>query len=123
MALKQQPSSKPALSTKTLIYGISSVIAVAAIVMGVLGIEGIEEIEASQSFTNVAISGAGNAGTDIAISISSDGGFALGDINDENESTATYSADADGDNILNTGNYVAVIEAGNQRIQRRIEKR
>lgn len=83
MALKNQPSPKPALSSKVLVYGVSSFIAISAIILGVMGIEGIEETEVSQSFSNVAISGSGNAGTDIAISTNSDGGFAWGDINND----------------------------------------
>lgn len=61
MALKNQPSPKPALSSKVLLYKISSILAMAAIMLRVMENEEVEEIEVSQSFSNVTISGAGNA--------------------------------------------------------------
>ncbi|MEL6674260.1 MAG: FG-GAP-like repeat-containing protein [Bacteroidota bacterium] len=41
------------------------------------------ETQSTQSFSNVAISGTGNAGTALAVSGSKDGGFAWGDINND----------------------------------------
>ena len=55
----------------------------ALILAGILAIQSTDETTSTQAFTNVAIAGAGNAGTAAAISGAKDGGFAWGDINQD----------------------------------------
>lgn len=66
----------------------------ALILAGILATQSTDSTTAGQAFTNVAISGSGNAGTAAAVSGNKDGGFAWGDIN----------ADGYLDMVVNTDN-------------------
>lgn len=77
--LSQKPSKSFLLTYKANI-GLTLVILFAG-VLGIMQMNETTETAGTLSFSNVAISGAGNAGTAIALGGSKDGGFAWGDIN------------------------------------------
>ncbi|MEM6264780.1 MAG: FG-GAP-like repeat-containing protein [Bacteroidota bacterium] len=80
MSGKQKPAPKVKASQQVKTKVVSAAVAGIIAIAGILAVTKVEKTQ-SQTFSNVAIAGVGNAGADAAISGNKDGGFAWGDIN------------------------------------------